>query len=112
MLKRPIRRGPCQMLPLPVATRRTCPVKGCTRAANQGHHVLYECHKDGPVVYYICEEHHSWITRAQSHAARKQHRELNEKQRWFFWYQLKNGEMKRPRKTRLDREWAGEDLEW
>jgi hypothetical protein len=41
----------------------------------------------------------------QSHAGRKQGFPLTVKQRWFFWFKLKNGEMKRPRNTRLDREW-------
>jgi hypothetical protein len=58
------------------------------------------------VVFDVCAEHHSWITRAQSHAARKQHFPLTEKQRWLFWFRLKTGEMKRPRNTHVDREWA------
>jgi hypothetical protein len=67
--------------------------------------VLYRRHDGGPKEFPLRNEHHLWITRAQSHAARKQHHELSVKQRWFFWYQLINGTMKRPRETHLDREW-------
>jgi hypothetical protein len=84
-----------------------CSVNGCRKFASQGHHVLYDYHPGGPVVYGLCAEHHSWITRAHAHVARKQRRELSVKQRWFFWFQLRDGKMKRPRSTHLDREWAG-----
>jgi hypothetical protein len=92
-------------LPAPIKKLYRCPVKDCTRLATEGHHVLYERHQGGPKVFDLCSEHHSWITRAQSHAGRKQRFELTVKQRWFFWFKLKNGEMKRPRNTRLDEEW-------
>ena len=82
-----------------------CPVKDCSEPATEGHHVLYDHHEGGPVIFQICKEHHAWITRAQAHAGRKQHYPLTVKQRWFFWFKLKNGEMKRPRKTHLDRDW-------
>jgi len=82
-----------------------CPVKGCTDPATEGHHVLYDYHRNGPKVFNLCREHHSWITRAQSHAGRKQRFPLTEKQRWFFYFKLINGEMKRPRETHLDRDW-------
>jgi hypothetical protein len=93
------------MMPELARTPKPCPVKACTRLATEGHHVLYERHDGGPVVFALCSEHHSWITRAQSHAGRKQRFELTVKQRWFFWFKLKNGELKRPRETRLDIEW-------
>jgi hypothetical protein len=82
-----------------------CPVKSCTALATERHHVLYGYHKNGPKEFYLCGEHQSWITRAQSHAARKQRHELSESQRWLFCYRLINGEMKRPRNTALDRDW-------
>jgi hypothetical protein len=84
----------------------TCPVKGCTALATEGHHVLYDFHPGGPKIFDLCGEHHSWVTRAHSHAARKQGHDLSVKQRWFFWFKLIKGEMKRPRNTALDREWA------
>jgi len=93
------------MLPPPKGFKR-CPVKDCGKVATEGHHVLYDYHRGGPVVFDLCAEHHSWITRAQSHAGRRQHYPLTEKQRWFFWYRLINGELKRPRNTHLDREWS------
>jgi len=83
-----------------------CPVKDCGRVAAQRHHILYDYHVGGPAVRELCSEHHSWITREQSHAARKQRHDLSAKQRWRFFYMLINGEMKRPRITRLDREWS------
>jgi hypothetical protein len=83
-----------------------CPVKGCDEAAVEKHHILYEYHKGGPVIRGLCTEHHAWITRRQSHAARRQHGELSQKQRWFFWKELVDGKMKRPRRTRLDSEWT------
>jgi hypothetical protein len=70
------------------------------------HHILYDKHKGGPVAKLLCVEHHGWITRRHSHAARKQGRELSEKQRWFFWHGSAEGRMKRPRRTHLDREWS------
>jgi hypothetical protein len=91
--------------PAPPRKLSRCPVRDCTRLATEGHHVQYERHEGGPVVFDLCSEHHSWITRAQSHVGRKQRFELTVKQRWFFWFKLKNGEMKRPRNTRLDEEW-------
>jgi hypothetical protein len=83
-----------------------CPVPGCEEAATEGHHILYDYHQHGPVIERLCPEHHRWITRRQSHAARKQRHALSEKQRWFFWYELKGGKMRRPRSTALDREWV------
>jgi hypothetical protein len=93
------------VLPEPIRKLNRCLVKDYTRLATEGHHVLYERHEGGPKVFDLCSEHHSWITRAQSHAGRKQRFELTAKQRWFFWFKLKNGEMKRPQNTRLDIEW-------
>jgi hypothetical protein len=93
------------VMPEPTGKLNRCPVKDCKRLATEGHHVLYERHKGGPKIFDLCGEHHSWITRAQSHAGRKQRFELTEKQRWFFWFKLINGEMKKPRNTALDREW-------
>ena len=83
-----------------------CPVKGCKQAATEDHHILYDHHQGGPVIRGLCCEHHAWITRCQSHAARKQHKELSQKQRWFFWFELVEGRMKRPRRTHLDTEWT------
>jgi hypothetical protein len=83
-----------------------CPVPGCEEAATEGHHILYDYHQHGPVIKDLCPEHHRWITRRQSHAARKKRRSLSEKQRWFFWYELTGGRMRRPRSTALDKEWA------
>src|ERR1700704_3429217 len=82
-----------------------CPVEDCTDPATEQHHVLYDYHRDGPKTFGLCKEHHRWITRTQSHAGRKQRFPLSEKQRWFFWFKLIRGEMKRPRETKLDREW-------
>jgi hypothetical protein len=103
---------PVATLPAPTRKLSRCPVKDCTNLATEGHHVLYEHHEGGPVVFDVCSEHHAWITRAQSHAGRKQRFELTVKQRWFFWFKLKNGEMKRPRNTRLDQEWRERDRAW
>ena len=83
-----------------------CPVRACNQAAVENHHILYDQDQGGPVIRGLCTEHHAWITRRQSHAARKQHRELSEKQRWFFWFELVEGRMKRPRRTRLDSGWT------
>lgn len=93
------------VMPEPTWKVNRCPVKDCTRLATEGHHVLYDYHEGGPKIFDLCSEHHSWITRAQSHAGRKQRFELTVKQRWFFWYKLINGELKRPRNTVLDKEW-------
>lgn len=82
-----------------------CPVNGCPRFATHRHHILYDYHDGGPVVQELWSEHHFWITRAQSHQARKQHHPLSAKHRWFFWFKLVNGQMKHPRETYLDREW-------
>lgn len=84
----------------------TCPVKGCGQAATVEHHVLYDYHEGGPVTKRLCPDHHDWITRRQAHAARKQRHDLSERQRWFFWYELIEGRMTRPRRTHLDREWS------
>ena len=84
------------------------PVSGCHRAATEEHHVLYDYHQGGPVVRRLCKEHHGWITRHQAHAARRQHHEVTDKQRWRFWYELVEGRMKRLRRTSLDAEWAEE----
>lgn len=89
-----------------VINRETCPVKGCSEPVAEGHHVLYDYHEGGPKIFGLCAEHHSWITRTQAHAGRKQRFPLTVKQRWFFWYKLINGEMKRPRETHLDRDWS------
>jgi hypothetical protein len=95
-------------LPKPtfVIKRGICPVKDCSKPATEGHHVLYDKHEGGPKIFGLCSEHHSWITRAQSHAGRKQRFPLTVKQRWFFWFKLIKGEMKRPRETHLDRDWS------
>jgi hypothetical protein len=95
--------------PTPTKKLGRCPVKDCTALATEGHHILYDYHDKGPVVRDLCTEHHSWITRAQAHAGRRQRFSLSEKQRWFFWFKLINGEMKRPRSTSLDREWRDSD---
>lgn len=96
----------CAPIVLPAPTFTSCPVKGCTRVATERHHVLYDHHEGGPVIKALCPEHHSWITRRQAHAGRKQHYPLTVRQRWFFYGELTRGEMKRPRLTRLDKEWA------
>lgn len=82
-----------------------CSVAGCEEPGLEEHHILYDHHPDGPVTGRLCEEHHIWITLRQSHAARKQHHALSARQRWYFWYELIEGRMKRPRQTHLDREW-------
>jgi hypothetical protein len=97
------------VMPEPTGKLNRCPVKDCKRLATEGHHILYERHTGGPKVFDLCGEHHSWVTRAQSHAGRKQRFELTEKQRWFFWFKLINGQMKRPRNTALDREWREQE---
>jgi len=84
----------------------TCPVKGFGQAATVEHHILYDYHEGGPVTKRLCPEHHDWLTRRQAHAARKHRRPLSERQRWFFWYELIEGRMTRPRRTHLDREWS------
>src|SRR5579859_4292324 len=86
-----------------------CPVKGCTRPATEQHHILYEYHDGGPVTKALCQEHYSWITRRQSHASKRRYA-LTEKQRWYFWFELIEGRMKRPRQTRLDSEWSGDTI--
>ena len=93
------------LLPKPKAGRGICPVKDCEKLATEGHHVLYDYHEGGPKIFDLCAEHHYWITRTQSHAGRKQRFPLTVKQRWFFWFKLIKGEMKRPRETHLDRDW-------
>jgi hypothetical protein len=82
-----------------------CRVIACKKQATQHHHILYKKHFKGPLVGELCEEHHDWITRKQSHVARRQHSELSTKQRWFFWFELIQGRMKKPRKTHLDEKW-------
>jgi hypothetical protein len=89
----------------PSRTHGRCPVRNCLNDATQGHHILYDYHEGGPVVAYLCSEHHYWITRENSHQARRQHHELSEKQRHRNWYMLIKGEMKRPRNTHRDRDW-------
>ena len=103
---KPTTRRRKRILPAPNKKPKLCPVKDCRALATEGHHVLYRYHEGGPKVFGLCEEHHSWITRAQAHAGHKQHHPLSEKQRWFFWFKLIKGEMKRPRKTAGDREWS------
>ncbi len=83
-----------------------CPVKGCQQAATEEQQILYNWHQRGPVTKRPCSDHHGWITRRQAHARRKQRSDLSEKQRWFFWYELIEGRMKRPRATSLDIEWS------
>ncbi|MGH9572239.1 MAG: hypothetical protein ACRD40_01735 [Candidatus Acidiferrales bacterium] len=79
-----------------------CSVKDCRELGKHRHHVLYKEWHGRDVTFPLCGEHHSWITREQSHQGRKQHHALSEKQRWRNWYRLINGEMKRPRRTKLD----------
>jgi hypothetical protein len=85
-----------------------CPVKDCTSPVEEQHHILYDYHDGGPLIRGLCRHHHRWITRRQAHAARKQRHDLSEKQRWFFWFELVKGRMRRPRQTHLDKEWAGD----
>jgi hypothetical protein len=75
-----------------------CPVKGCTRPATEQHHILYGYHDGGPLIKGLCREHHSWIIRRQSRAARKQNFHLTEKQRRYFWFELVQGRMMRFKK--------------
>jgi hypothetical protein len=82
-----------------------CPVKGCRLPAEEQHHILYDYHPGGPFIKRLCSEHHAWITRAHNHAKNKQKHSLSPKQRWYFWYKLVKGEMRRPRRTHLDVEW-------
>jgi hypothetical protein len=90
------------MLPRPTTRYGPCPVKGCAAMATEGHHILYREYDGKDVVRGLCHEHHSWITRAQAHQGRKQHHALSVKQRWFFWFELIEGRMKRPRRTKKD----------
>jgi len=89
-----------------VTTFHRCPVNGCAEPATEQHHILYAAVHGKDETRDLCREHHSWITREQSHQGRKQRSALSEKQRWRFWFILVKGEMKRPRQTRLDRDWA------
>jgi hypothetical protein len=82
------------------------PVKDCSQPATAEHHILYKAVHGRDIVRRLCEEHHAWITRRQAHAARKQRHELSEKQRWYFWFELIEGRMERPRVTHLDREYS------
>jgi hypothetical protein len=82
-----------------------CPVMDCLEAATEEHHILYNQDHGGPFTQRLCPEHHAWITRRQSHAARKHRAPLSVRQRWFFWYELIEGRMQRPGITSLDRQW-------
>jgi hypothetical protein len=65
------------------------------------HHVTYE----PPVTAGLCEQHHRDITAINAHQARKQRSQLGNSQRWAIWYAFIRGTLKKPRVSRLDREW-------
>lgn len=79
-----------------------CKFLGCEETENlEGHHVIYP---DGPLAF-LCAKHHLWLTAINSHQARKQKKALTEKQRWYLFYNFIEGKLKKPRITKLDREW-------
>jgi hypothetical protein len=78
-----------------------CAFPGCEQLATQPHHVTYK----PSVVKHLCTKHHEEITRINAHAARKYRVTLSNPFRWHLWYKFIHGETKRPRITRLDREW-------
>jgi len=83
-----------------------CSVAGCRVTENlEQHHILYPQHQGGPVTRPLCHEHHEWITAKQGYVARKQHHELSARQRWYFWFQLIGGKIKKPRRTRRHLDW-------
>ena len=82
-----------------------CSVKSCGKLGSEGHHILYANLHGQDVVRLLCREHHTWITCEQAHQARKIHHGLSASFRWFLWFKLINGEMKKPRYTHLDWRW-------
>lgn len=89
-----------------------CPFWTCQAVGTERHHILYE----PELTIMLCSEHHSWITRLNSHTVRKQHWNLGEdgkgsltnKQRCMLFYRLMHGYIKKPSNTALDKEWANE----
>ena len=85
-------------------SNRRCPVKACQSLATEPHHILYKLDHGEDVVRYLCHEHHLWITRAESHLARRVG-VLYPATRWRLYHDLIEGRMKRPRRTKRDIEW-------
>ena len=77
-----------------------CIFTTCSASAIDGHHITYI----PSVTVGLCRRHHEDITIINGQQARKYHRELSNKHRWFIWYKWLDGSI-RPRRTKLAMEW-------
>jgi hypothetical protein len=80
-----------------------CSFPGCEKWGIYDHHVTYE----PPVIKPLCREHHEDITIINRAKAGRQKSPLSNRQRWWIWYQWREGKLK-PRRTRGALEYVSE----
>jgi hypothetical protein len=80
-----------------------CDYPGCVAYREHDHHVTY----DPEVIKPLCRLHHEEITIINGQHARKYRRPLSNRQRWWIWYQWRDGKLK-ARRTRKAQEYIEE----